>query len=345
MKQQRNMNIKKLILGSDQNTIVGMINTVKGSGSVLVGNNSEVGDLAVSFGYGNTIVDPEAEGGGQHSIALGNYLKVAGEKAVAVGSESEAIADWTISIGDKAKSEKIGDIALGKEANAKGSYSIALGWGSSASEVTGVALGYNAHTNSKYGVALGAFSKESTAAEVAGYDPTTRRASTKTDIAWKSNLGAISVGEKDKYSRQITNVAAGSEDTDAVNVAQLKAVANQVTTVTTNLNNKANTNLDNITNEGKKVITDLVDVTGSNGTQVTTKTDEKTQKKTFNIALNKDLTDKINKEESVSEAKDGMVSVSTSEEPNSTGGKDFVVDLKQEVKDKINSIGTGEIKE
>lgn len=337
-------NYTKASSGSDQNTVVGMKNTVKGSGSVVVGSDSEVGSLAVSFGYGNTIIDSNVIGGGQHGVALGNYLKVAGEKALAIGSESESIADWTISIGDKTKAEKTGDIALGKEANAKGSWSIALGWGSNANNVTGVALGYSAQTDSRHGVALGAYSKESTAAGVAGYDPTTRSASTETGIAWKSNLGAISVGEKNKFSRQITNVAAGSEDTDAVNVAQLKAVANQVTTVTTNLNNKANTNLDNITNEGKKVITGLVDVKGSNGIQVTTTTDEKTQKKTFDIALNKDLTDKINKEESVSEADKGMISVDSSKK-NSTGGKDFVVDLKQEVKNKINSIGTGKIKE
>ena len=72
-------------------------------------------------------------------------------------------------------------------------------------------------------MALGSWSVADTAAGVSGYDPSTQAASTDTSAAWKSTLGAVSVGDKTEgYTRQITNVAAGTADTDAVNVAQLK---------------------------------------------------------------------------------------------------------------------------
>ncbi|MDU5027885.1 MAG: ESPR-type extended signal peptide-containing protein [Negativicoccus succinicivorans] len=82
-------------------------------------------------------------------------------------------------------------------------------------------LGNDANVSVEGGVALGTGSEASTAAEVAGYDPLTGKASTKTTATWKSGNGAVSVGTADK-TRQITNLAAGYADTDAVNVAQLK---------------------------------------------------------------------------------------------------------------------------
>ena len=82
-------------------------------------------------------------------------------------------------------------------------------------------LGNDANVSVEGGVALGTGSVASTAAEVAGYDPLTGEASAKTTSTWKSGNGAVSVGTADK-TRQITNLAAGTQDTDAVNVAQLK---------------------------------------------------------------------------------------------------------------------------
>lgn len=82
-------------------------------------------------------------------------------------------------------------------------------------------LGNDANVSVEGGVALGTGSVASTAAEVAGYDPATDKASTTDNATWKSGNGAVSVGTADK-TRQITNLAAGTADTDAVNVAQLK---------------------------------------------------------------------------------------------------------------------------
>ncbi|MDK8285943.1 ESPR-type extended signal peptide-containing protein, partial [Dialister micraerophilus] len=83
-------------------------------------------------------------------------------------------------------------------------------------------LGNDANVSVEGGVALGTGSVASTAAEVAGYDPLTGEASANTTSTWKSGNGAVSVGTADK-TRQITNLAAGTQDTDAVNVAQLKS--------------------------------------------------------------------------------------------------------------------------
>ena len=88
-------------------------------------------------------------------------------------------------------------------------------------------LGNDANVSVEGGVALGTGSVADTAAEVAGYDPLTGEASTKTEPAWKSGNGAVSVGTADK-TRQITNLAAGMADTDAVNVAQLKAIKQKI---------------------------------------------------------------------------------------------------------------------
>lgn len=91
-----------------------------------------------------------------------------------------------------------------------------------------VILGHNADATVNGGVALGYGSVASTKEGVPGYDPLTGNQSTSTDdIKWKSNWAAVSIGDS-AHTRQITNLAAGSNDTDAVNVAQLKAVAEKI---------------------------------------------------------------------------------------------------------------------
>lgn len=86
-------------------------------------------------------------------------------------------------------------------------------------------LGYNANATVEGGVAIGAGSAAKTSQNVHGYDPLTKMASTSDDKEWKSSWAAVSIGDAD-HTRQITNLAAGFHDTDAVNVAQLKSVMN-----------------------------------------------------------------------------------------------------------------------
>lgn len=126
-----------------------------------------------------------------NSIAAGTHVTAKGSNAVAVGYNSSA-DNSAVAIGDTATAKE-NAVAMGKDTKAMAEGSIALGKGSQADRSGGVA----------------------------GWDPKTGTASTKTDAAWQSGEGALSIGN-DGASRQITNVAAGSEDSDAVNLAQLK---------------------------------------------------------------------------------------------------------------------------
>ena len=192
--------------GSDQNVVVGVTNTANG-GSVVVGTSSEAENLGVSFGHGNKVIGSNS-GGGQRGLALGNYLTVKGEEAVAVGTNASATADWAIAMGKNSKAEK----------------------------ETAMAFGYDSHAKVAGGVALGSWSVVDTAAGVSGYAPSTKAASTDTSAAWKSTVGAVSVGDASKgITRQITGVAAGAADTDAVNVAQLKKVEAAAAAAKTNV--------------------------------------------------------------------------------------------------------------
>ena len=181
--------------GSDHNVAVGITNTVNG-GSMAFGKNSFVDDLGTSVGYGNEIVGSN-DGGGQRGLALGNRLTVKGEEAVAVGTDASATADWAIAMGKNSKAEK----------------------------ETAMAFGYDSHAKVAGGVALGSSSVASVDKGVIGYDASGTDHSNDTTGVWKSTAAAVSVGDatgNTKVTRQITNVAAGAADTDAVNVAQLK---------------------------------------------------------------------------------------------------------------------------
>ena len=92
-----------------------------------------------------------------------------------------------------------------------------------------VALGYNTDVSTEGGVALGSGSKATVAAGAVGYDILTNAPSTDTSATWKSTASAVSVGDvANGVTRQITSVAAGTNDTDAVNVAQLKRLHDMI---------------------------------------------------------------------------------------------------------------------
>ena len=91
-----------------------------------------------------------------------------------------------------------------------------------------VVLGHNANATVKGGVALGSGSLASVEAGEAGYDPSTKQASTDTSSTWVATGAAVAVGSGTELTRQITSVAAGTRDTDAVNVAQLKKISTDV---------------------------------------------------------------------------------------------------------------------
>ena len=191
--------------GSDSgNVVVGMNNTAT-RGSLVIGSESEATSSGISVGNHNKVVSDEDFG-----VALGSDLVVDGYQALAIGSKSEAKADYTVAIGGGALAEKENSIAFGNEAKAQNNYSVAIGSFASATARSGVALGSSSLADREKG-AIGYLAGE------------------ETSEVWKATQGAVSVGNKEKkYTRQITGVAAGTEDTDAVNVAQLKALNTKV---------------------------------------------------------------------------------------------------------------------
>lgn len=185
---------------------------------------------------------------GTNSLAAGNKAAAYGVGSVAIGLQSLAgmTTDNTetyasIAIGPYAKAQGAGSIALGNSTQASGFGSLALGGGAKVTSFGGVALGGTTSTTAVGGVALGTGSQASTAPGVVGY-LSSRKAANQADSVWTSTIGAVSVGggtfkvgsETKTYTRQITNLAAGTADTDAVNVAQLKAVEQEGISLTGN---------------------------------------------------------------------------------------------------------------
>lgn len=194
---------------------------------------------------------------GPSSLAAGNKAAAYGTGSVAIGLSSVAgkTTDNTetyasIAIGPYAKSQGAGSIALGNSTQASGYGSLALGGGATVTSWGGVALGGTTSTTASGGVALGTGSQASTKNGITGYLSSSKTAN-QADSVWTSTTGAVSVGggtfkvgsETKTYTRQITNLAAGKQDTDAVNVAQLKAVEQEGLSLTGNDNQKVTQSL------------------------------------------------------------------------------------------------------
>ncbi len=183
--------------------------------SVAAGTNAQAVNSAVAVGenamaYGGGI----AIGQSASAYASENNSIVDSTDSIAIGAGSAAKAKYATALGPWAKSYAVDGVAIGRDAEV-------------VSDATyGVAIGYNAKTNVSDGVALGYSSTvaddDAYKAGYVGYDPLTRTKSNNTDSTWVSSLAAVSVGNSGS-TRQIKNVAAGYDDTDAVNVAQLKA--------------------------------------------------------------------------------------------------------------------------
>lgn len=171
---------------------------------------------------------------GANSMAIGNAeTVVAGDNNIAIGSDSRVGVDedaWKRDYTVQRSAAPVANgIAMGINAKVTGNKGTAIESNSYAGSISAMAMGDKAQATTIGGVALGANSVADRKMGVAGYDPSTGEASLNTSPVWKSMTGAVSVGNvSGSVTRQITGVAAGSEDTDAVNVAQLKALETKV---------------------------------------------------------------------------------------------------------------------
>ena len=343
--------------------------------SVGSSNNSNTGG-GITIGKGNT-ADSTANGGradGNSQIAIGRDNKATKEDTLALGRENTASGNVSLAIGArteatnsgsiaiagngdgyKTTSTGFGSIAIGMQSNSTGTASTAVGGVSQATAKGASALGYSANATAesatalgqesvasvKDGVALGSQSKATTDKGVEGYNPADSRTNTYAGLAGNvktSTLAAVSVGDGKNATRQITGLAAGKEDTDAVNVAQLKNV---------NLKYAGNSgsgdvllNNGTLNLKGEGLISTTADATGvtvklTEGGNITTNADGKAVAPTKNgVATTDNVTQAINNSGwKVTSANNGGTTNGTTSEKVSPGdtvtlsaGKNIVLD-------------------
>lgn len=198
---------------------------------------------------------------GLNSIAAGYKAKAYGTGSLAIGYLSYAgnpLDDTTgyssMAIGPYAQAKGTGAIAFGNSSKSLGFGGVALGGGATVGQYSmgGVALGGTSSVTVTGGVALGTGSQASTGSGQTGYLSGSKKPN-QADSVWTSTIGAVSVGggtfkvgsEEKIHTRQIVNLAAGTQDTDAVNVAQLKAVEQEGISLTGNDNQTITQSLKN----------------------------------------------------------------------------------------------------
>ena len=236
-------------------TAVGMETTAKGENSLAVGHKSSaagrngvaVGTNGTTAELGGVAVGQAAKSNKFNSVAMGMNVTADGDNSVALGGSASANSDGTIAIGSygstptKATGNRalaigsattangLESIAIGSRVNSTSQYSIAIGTRANASAVKSVAIGPDSIATVDGGVALGRDSVANVIGGVTnkGYNPNTNRTdiySGLTGNVLTSTTGAVSIGNGTTVTRQLTGLAAGTKDTDAVNVAQLKSV-------------------------------------------------------------------------------------------------------------------------
>lgn len=197
-------------------TLRGTIRDADGGGATLAiggGNKADYTRASQLIGVNNTLTGTAG--------SVSDYNMINGYKNTA-----SQVRHVSVTGSENTVNNTTDAVVMGNKRDLSGaSGSIVLGSADSAM-TTGVtdavSIGHNANVTEAGGVALGAQSKASTAAGAAGYDPSSKGLSQNTSSTWKATAAAVSVGDGTTVTRQITSVAAGTNDTDAVNVAQLK---------------------------------------------------------------------------------------------------------------------------
>ena len=231
---------------------------------VSVGGATSVGVDTVAKGNGATSLGYGASSNGANASALGNQANATGLATTAVGVSTQATGAYSVAVGSNAKATGVGAVGIGLASTA----------GTGATKNFTVSVGAYSGADVENGVALGSYSKATVNKGAKGYDPSTQAATTETNEVWKATHAAVSVGDVDnadptkKVTRQITSVAAGTKDTDAVNVAQLKSLDGKVEKNKTDIaTNKADiaTNKTNIATNTGNIATNTANIAANTG--------------------------------------------------------------------------------
>ena len=224
----------------------GSNSAASGAQAIATGNNAtatKIGSIAMgknvaASGDYSTAIGNKAKASGANSIAFGSSIdntttgtEASGTNSIAIGMKSTASGDGAVAHGVGSESTGSHSVAVGRLSKAKGAESLALGDEAEATVDKSVAVGYKANATIVNGVALGSESKTTVDAGQVGYNPAAGRTNkydnltNNTDNVLTSNRAAVAIGDDDAHiTRQLTGLAAGKKDTDAVNVAQLRAV-------------------------------------------------------------------------------------------------------------------------
>ena len=228
---------------------MGTSNNANIGGGIAIGQNN-LADSTVGGGRdaGNTMIaiGRENKATAEDTVAIGRKTTASANVSVALGARSEATGSGAIAIagngeGYKTSASKTGSIAIGMQSNSTGVASTAVGGVAQATEKGASALGFKANATAesatalgqesvasvKDGVALGSQSKATVDKGVKGFNPAETRTNKYDGLTGNvqtSTLAAVSVGDGANATRQITGLAAGTADSDAVNVAQLRSV-------------------------------------------------------------------------------------------------------------------------
>ena len=164
-----------------------------------------------------------------NATAFGRETKATNEEATAFGRNTEASGITSTAFGESSTASGEAATAFGISSTASGKNSLAA-LGGTASAENAAAIGNGAQAKLADSVALGSGAVADRQSGTKGYDMLKKGETTNTSAVWVANANAIAIGNGSTLTRQITGVAAGSQDTDAVNVAQLKAAGFKVTT-------------------------------------------------------------------------------------------------------------------
>ena len=211
---------ERTLASANDATAFGNESVASNTGATAFGNkNQATGQYATAWGGGDKQVD-NGDGTTKKvgTVASGTYATAFGERTVASGESATAFGSDSTASGKNAA-------AFGASSTAAGENSLAALGGTVDEKATNAAaIGNGAQAKLANTVALGSGSVADRQSGAKGYDAAIGAETTQTSATWVSNANAIAVGNGDTLTRQITGVAAGSQDTDAVNLAQLKEV-------------------------------------------------------------------------------------------------------------------------
>ena len=189
--------------------------------ALAIGNGAQA-DGRANNASGGIAIGQNVKATHNNTIAVGVGTTASGSNSTVVGSSASASGVSSAAYGTQSDAKGVGAAAIGPGAKTDGDGATALGRASSAKAESATALGRNAEATIAGGVALGFESKTTVAAGVQGYNPAsdrTNKYSTQAGAVGTSTLAAVSIGEDSTKTRQLTGLAAGTADTDAVNVA------------------------------------------------------------------------------------------------------------------------------